>query len=453
MTTIAVKIACLIGLSLFAMQASAAAPPKRDLPIAKHAQKASKLCWAAVGEMAVNAVAHPNPPMTQERQAAYAVAGVTALPIPPDKVADFDAAVPFCKANLPFCDERGDPMLEGVKQELPVSVQALPQSKFISEIGEAGSPVIFAWQYPDNHDVPNVPMRGHYFIVTGYDTAKPSEFLKVWDPWPVNVGDETPMSHSQYKNPVLDMGLTATLLRSMRGLRKEGETSTAPNPPTSLTIDGGAASSQPIQGEAAESAAERAARSIRPKLREVAFSTAANRSLPKRQRGEILRERSARRADSAALTAGEPFPILALHINAIVANQGTPERLLRTRTTSALYPVMLGDEVVDSFLMANVGGRWVQTGYSNTAITRQLVRWRQQNMAESGRKEKDFFVISVPQYSAFFTSFNPGPDAMAIAATTDETIGTLEGQAQRAVVVIRNIANAELKPRGDRAAP
>ncbi len=39
--------------------------------------------------------------------------------------------------------------------------------------------------------------------------------------------------------------------------------------------------------------------------------------------------------------------------------------------------------------------------------------------------EKDFFVISVPHYSAFFTSFDAGRSAVAIAATTDPS-STLE---------------------------
>ncbi len=171
MTTIAAKLACLVGLSFFSLLV-AAAPPKRMLSIEGSAQKASNLCWAAVTEMAVNAVAHPNPLMTQHRQAAFAAAGITGLPIPPDKLADFNGQLIHCEENIGNCNKRWHPVLEGVTQTMPPSTQPLSPEDLVSEIGDAGRPVIFSWEYPDSNSV-NRPTRGHYLIIIGYDTTKP----------------------------------------------------------------------------------------------------------------------------------------------------------------------------------------------------------------------------------------------------------------------------------------
>jgi hypothetical protein len=445
-------IVCLSFLSL----AFAAAPPKRFLPIDGSGQKASQLCWAAVAEMAVNAVAGPALPMTQERQAALARSGIEQLPdasmFPPEKAALFASQLAFCTPdNIGNCNSRWHPVLEGVAQDLPPSEQALTPEELMTEIGEIGRPVIFAWRYSER-DSTTRPVGMHYLIAIGYDSTNSAGFLQVWDPWPVGAaglsgGKLSQIRYSTYADPGLDMGLPKEHLLSLPGLRRFASPPVTPNPPPSISVEGGTPSSPPIQGVVEDSAAARAARSARPRFREVSFATAVRNSLPERQRGEILRDRGAGRPDSEALVVGTPFPILALHVSDIVANRNRPARLLKTRTSSVLYPVMLRDQVVDSFLMANVDGKWVETGYANTAITSQLVRWRTLQIGREGAKERDFFLLSVPQYSAFFTSFKPGRQVLAVAASTDSLIKTREGESQPAIDVLKNIADAELMQR------
>ncbi len=368
------------------------------LDISGSGQKASQLCWAATAEMAVNALAGPSPPMSQERQLALAAQGIAELPDPstltPTQRAKIKSGTESCEATLGLCNRLGEPILERLSFEL--MDRPLFRSELGHQIGDLERPVIFSWRYSSRQSTTR-PVGQHFLIITGYNNASTSRFLRIWDPWPAREdphdaksgGQEAFISYQTYAEPGLDMGLPKEHLDSRTKIRRFPEPE---EPPVAMRV----------LAERAPPAAPR------PQWREVPFAEALGNSLSADQRAAILRDISASREDGGRLTVGTPFPVLALHVDDIVANRDQPAKLLVSRTMSVLYPVMSGRAVVDSFLMTNDGGRWVEKGYANTAVTRQLVRWRVQNVNGSRVRERDFFVISVPQYSAFFTSVGAG---------------------------------------------
>ncbi len=118
---------------------AAAAPPTRDLPIPKARSKGIQAVLGRGGRDGGERGGTSQPANDSKAdQAAFAFEAITELPVPPEKAAAFATAVTFCEASIGFCDDRGDPMLEGVTQSLPVSTQALPASRFVSEIGDFG---------------------------------------------------------------------------------------------------------------------------------------------------------------------------------------------------------------------------------------------------------------------------------------------------------------------------
>ncbi len=459
MTTI-FRVASAIACMMFAC-AGTAAPTVRSLLkttgnpsgiITGVPQEQSRLCWAATAQIAINTLAPRTPPMDQLHQVAYMVRGLDKLTNPlvdPQDVqltgsqgmTDTQTVLNACAAVPGNCNRTGFPILVGLNRK--VQTPALTRDQIVDEIGNHGRPFIFSWEYPEGSSAAK-PHGQHFLIAVGYDNTSPdpNEFLvEIWDPWPVPDpahskpgGNHTSITFAAYATPELDMGLPT----AYDDTRWQFSRFTRPNPPPSISVDGGSPSGGGQGPQNAESPAS--------PQRELSFATATRQSLSRKQRNVVL-ERVRRRFKDPRppLTIGVPFPIVALRIDQIVAAESNPERLLRTKTSVVLYPVLAGGEVVDSFLMVNRRGHWIETGYANTAVTSALVQVRQENARTNGVKPEDFFLLSVPEYSGFYASFRKGGKTVAIATSSDSTLGTSWGKAQPAADVLRGIAAAAKK--------
>jgi hypothetical protein len=448
---------------VFTVAAAHAAPTAISLPIPGSGQKATQLCWAATAEMAVNALATPVPAMSQERQVALLTLGLLNVPdttvLTSLQLQQIEDGTQRCTNILGACNRLGVPILEGLLFEHRLAGNPLTKAELIHQIGDLGRPVIFSWDYPDDSG-DDSPSGQHFLIAVGYNNANPDGFLEIWDPWPARSDVDTPTSggnrtfvaYDVYAGTNFDMGLPKAHQDSRTQIRRfpDPPEPVRPNPPTSLEVDGGGpgtgvnASAAANANTDASAASEPASASrARPRSREVSFATAVRNSQTAQQRERALRKPRPWLRESGPLTVGVPFPIVALRVDQIVAARTNPEDLLKRKTSVVLYPVMAGGEVVDSYLMANQDGRWIETGYANTAVTRLLAQARQENAGRERVRPEDFFLISVPEYSAFFASYRSGRDTVAVPVTTDPTIRAVRGVPMPAVDALRQIAEAE----------
>lgn len=436
---------CLLGCALFATVTHGAPPISRSIlatssspapgEVVRSGQKTSQLCWAAVAEMAINAVAPPKPPappMTQNEQAALRFA-------PSNDPTVLDEARMRC-ANIGECSFTSTPVLEPfLKQKQQPG--PLTKAQIEQEIGVFGKPFIFAWEYPDDGADPAAhPVGKHYLIATGYNKASTTGYLEVVDPWPqrVDVDDQStggavvPVSFEAYATPEVDMGLPTAYDETFFELRPPGAPST-PNPPSNVTVDGGKGI-QLRRGVLLQELRNR---------RKVHFTLAAAAALSPEQRTMALaKPRPWLVQERAALEIGIPFPIVALRVRDVVRAKSDTTRLITSETDAMLYPVMARGRVVDSFLMVRRNGAWVQKGYSNPVVTARLVAVRQSSAELHKVAVADYFLISLPEISGFFASYRSGKEIWAIPSATDPSIGAVAGVQQPADVVLRRIADA-----------
>lgn len=446
-TLLAVTVG-LLGCAPFATVTYAAPPVSRSIlatssspapgQVVRSGQMTSQLCWAAVAEMAINAVAPPKPPappMTQNEQAALRFA-------PSNDPTVLDEARMRC-ANIGECSFTSTPVLE------PFVIQKqqtgpLTKAQIEQEIGVFGKPFIFAWEYPAAGDDPDAhPVGKHYLIATGYNKASTTGYLEVVDPWPKrdDVDDQfsggavVPVSFEAYAMPEVDMGLPTAYDETFFQLRSPNAPP-APNPPSNVTVVGSTGVQSPRDVLVQE---------LRNR-RKVHFTRAADVALSPEQRVKALaKPRPWLAQERAPLEVGVPFPIVALRVRDVVRANSDTTRLITSETDAMLYPVMARGRVVDSFLMVRRNGIWVQKGYSNPVVTARLVAVRQSSAELHKVGVADYFLISLPEISGFFASYRSGKEIWAIPSATDPSIGAVRGVQQPAGDVFRRIVEASEK--------
>jgi hypothetical protein len=99
--------------------------------------------------------------------------------------------------------------------------------------------------------------------------------------------------------------------------------------------------------------------------------------------------------------AGDPIPILAMKSAAIDRERAQPERLFQPQSSAMMVPVFKDGILVDSFLLLNRHGGWVEDGYSNNEIARLMVNLRN-NRKSPERPEAGFYLVSIPEEGSFF---------------------------------------------------
>jgi hypothetical protein len=391
-----------------------------DVP--REIQQADELCWAAVSTMAVNSfgitikekVGDPAVPLSQRAIVALRDANSpTAAQLAQNRAA-FDQAFEAC-ASMSNCASSGEPWLYRLKQSDVPAGKMLALGAFGRDIGERHTPIIIQWKYPaEAHPQADNPDARHVLIVTGYDpdghppekTAANGDLLvlRVWDPWPTleRAGQQAQppqrekwITYQQYIDPGNDDGVTAQHEGDIYKLRRTGTAAPKRYPP--LADVPAQNISQPIEVEFA-----RGIESIHGTVD--ATLQAINSRQGMRQR--------------PALVAAPPFPVVGLSQRALLQARTRPDALLVNRTQAYVVPVLSRGQVVDSFIVTNTNGVWLERGYSNNRIAQLLVDLRERFKGQ-GRPEASFYLAAIPSRGAFFIGHGFGAQSELASLAND----------------------------------
>jgi hypothetical protein len=360
------------------------------------------LCWAAVSTMAVRAFPNqsPDPPITQQLTVVYGLSQVhNRFQKWVSRRINFGNFEQRC-SELIRCDQAFEPWLYRIDSDQVGEGMVLPEAAIAHEIRQGKRPVIIRWNYgaidPPRTDLPQTE---HALIITGYDAD--NHLVRIFDPWPPLNQDGTPSALSEqwhpyevYVDPRVGMGLPITAIHEhdIYRMRRIGKAA-----PTGVPAPVPLASARPIS------------------LTPVSFAAALEGAKPVID--ATLRAREVRGSDglpqSGEFTAGAAIPVVAISAAGLIDARERPEDLLVPRTASLVIPITRKGErqVVDSFLVYNDAGTWKAGGYSNTAIASLAADARRQ-LAHEGRPERGFYLVSIPERSAFFVGHGQGAGAM-----------------------------------------
>jgi hypothetical protein len=435
---------------MFCVPITLAAPPAAiTLPIAPQWQRASELCWAASGSIAVNFVSPPvNRNVDQPLEAAYRIFGLTRdalldpATLPASTLALLPQQLACCNKDIELCNSGGEPILVGLDYVRIITPLSKRQIK--RQLGTLKRPFIFSWKFKPNSDTERL-IDHHYLIAFGYvDTGADGFFVKIWDPWPVpiaasappDIADVLPIPFETYRDPGKDMGMFSGYLETWKDLQP---VDSQPSIPPSNAAECGPAVVDTINNRPDTNPIVL----VRPASPSVSFERALADSLSPRQRARELKQIGRWVTVQEPLKVGMPFPIVTLEIDQLLDPRLDLPQLLARRTRVVLYPVTAGEHVVGSFLMVFDHGRWVGRGYANNETTRRLTQLRTSHAEHNHVQPEDFFLVSIPQRRAFFAAFQQGGRTELISTTTDRSIRVRENEAQPAEVVIANIIEAQ----------
>ena len=427
-----------------------AAPPAAiTLPITPQWQRASELCWAASGSIAVNFVSPPlNRNVDQPLEAAYRIFGLTRdalldpAALPPSALAQLPQQLACCNKDIELCNSGGEPILVGldyVRISTPLSKRQIKK-----QLGTLKQPFIFSWKFRPNSDTERL-IDHHYLIAFGYeDAGADGFFLKIWDPLPVpnatspppDIADVLPIPLATYRNPGNDMGMFSGYLETWKDLKP---VASQPSIPPTNAAECGPAVVNTIDNRPETNPVV----TVRPASPLVSFERALADSLSPRQRARALQQIGRWVTVQEPLKVGKPFPIVTLEIDQLLDPRADLPRLLAPRTRVVLYPVTAGERVVGSFLMVFDHGRWDGRGYANNETTRRLAQLRTANAERTHVQPEDFFLVSIPQRRAYFAAFMRDGKTQFISTTSDRSIRVRENEEQPAEVVIANIIEAQ----------
>jgi hypothetical protein len=380
-------------------------------------QQGVNLCWAAVSTMAVRAFPHerPDPPITQQLTVTYGLSQVhNRVQKWVTRRINFENFEDRC-SKLARCDQAFEPWLYRIDSDQVGEGMVLPEAAIAHEIVQRKRPVIIRWNYsgivPPRDDLPK---GEHALIITGYDAE--NHKVRIFDPWPQADPGRAPSSlngrwhpYDVYVDPGVGMGLPITAIHKhdiykMRRINKPAPT--------------GVPAPVPL------------ANARRISLTPVSFAAALEGAKPVID--EAMRRRdvlgSDGRPQAGEFTVAPAIPIVAITVAGLVDAREQPEGLLAQRTSSLVVPITRKgeQEVVDSFLVYNDAGTWKAGGYSNTAIASLAVEARREH-AREGRLERDFYLVSIPERSAFFVGYGQGASALVVSLDGEPAQGLSQG--------------------------
>jgi hypothetical protein len=392
-----VVAACAVA-CLCPMMVRGAGPQVLDLQ--REQQLGVNLCWAAVSTMAVRAFPNerPDPPITQQLTVVYGLSKVhNRFQKWVSRRLNFGNFEERC-SELFRCDQAFQPWLYRIDSDQVGEGMVLPEAAIAHEIVQGRRPVIIRWNFSAvGRD--DLPRTEHALIITGYDAD--NHLVRIFDPWPpLDTGgqpstlSEQWLPYQVYVDPRVGMGMPVTAIHKhdIYRMRRIGK-------PVPAGVPG------PVPLASAR----------RISLTPVDFAAALEGAKPVID--ETLRARVVRGSDGLPQTgefsAAPAIPIIAISAAGLVEARQRPEDLLAQRTSSLVVPITRKgkDQVVDSFLVYNEQGTWKAGGYSNTAIASLAVDARRQH-ARAGRQERDFYLVSIPEQSAFFVGYGQGGAAM-----------------------------------------
>ena len=413
-----------IWMSLLAAPAARGAT-QLEIPYRRIPQIAGQLCWAATAQSILE---HAGVKVSQVEMAESLLqtahdTNMNVCPYPPLPSPINCQTIGPSSAPMfnQYCDCPGDP--------------GIPLTTFVPKLkGAAG---YYSWQLDAAKDFDELKKRldlgplayglhypsggNHFLLAVGYSDGgtADTQMVSIYDPW--NGGDylappdPTETHHDdQTLKPFAayfgssDMGLT-TLHLSDYGLEEvsrvppeEFLTKSQPHVPTEkLLTEWRPPTNDPIQSGPAVPLD----RSILESNPFALTAVTHYASLHVRADG----------GNGSELRLGPALPIVPVGITDLIRAGRSPAReLLRPDTDRILYPVEQDGVVVDAFILTRVGDRWVEGGYANTAIVRQLVELR----ARMGRAcdADTCYLVSIPGLRVFLLARRTGTSATLVSA-------------------------------------
>jgi len=418
------KVSSFAGSSLVAACAAAclcsttvrgAGPKVLDL---KHEQQQGvNLCWAAVSTMAVRAFPNesPDPPITQQLTVVYGLSQVhNRVQRWVTRLINFRNFEKRC-SDLVQCDRAFEPWMYRIDSDEVGQGRVLPEAAIAHEIGE-GRPVIIRWDYSGivpPHD--DLPKGEHALIITGYDAE--NHRVRIFDPWPpANPGEPSSSASERwhpyevYVDPKVGMGLPIRAIHQhdIYKMRRIGKP-VPKNVPAPVPL----ASAHEIS------------------LTPVTFAAALEGAQPvidAAMRGRVVLGSDGRPLPGE-FTAAPAIPVVAISAAGLVEAGGRAMDLLAPRTSSLVVPITRRGqhEVVDSLQVYNDAGTWKVGGYSNTAIVSLAFEARREP-ARDTPLERGFYLVSIPERSAFFAGYGQGEGAMLVSLGGEPGAGLTTGR-------------------------
>jgi hypothetical protein len=351
------------------------------------AQKRTQWCWAAVSVMAIRSFPEQAPfeHLTQlqvvaRRRVGALTLALAAKPTIGPRIAPMENKC----ADPNKCNVGDQPLLFDIDNDFPPANMALTMRAFTSDLKLHKHPVIIRWFYSGNPSTAssNQSVGTHALIVTGYNSG--THELRVFDPLPTGSTDPTKheqwIPYSAYLNPESHEGAGVMALHDADeyGMRRAGRKA---RPKSQYPL---------VRTDVVNIVAPLPGGFPAPQVLEAPINAYMKKQVFRDSHG-VPRKGNP--------VAGRPVPIVSISAQELFAGEAHPESLLARRTSAYVVPVLIGKDVVASFLVLDLHGQWRQGGYSNIAIASLLTKFRDQSGTPN-----DFYLVSIPELATFFAA-------------------------------------------------
>jgi hypothetical protein len=139
------------------------------------------------------------------------------------------------------------------------------------------------------------------------------------------------------------------------------------------------------------------------------------------QNAKQLGFESARQVVSATL--GEPIEAYMVQLEDLRAYRPNthPDRLLK-RLDKAIYPVLVGNQVLSSITLEKSDNAWKATNFGMPTFARLLTQTRRAAADRAGMPEKELFSVQVPALSAQFVGYHKNGKLMLVSLIDDRAL-------------------------------
>jgi hypothetical protein len=389
-----------------------------EIPMELHKQRGDFLCWAATSASVVQKIlpmdsalrgALRGAPVDQFAIAALGKVEITEPGAGPHgfdtRRTTFITQLSRCR-DVRQCDQSAKPLLFGLQFKTRARNAPLSEEQLRKEIVDFKRPVMTTWVYEDPRTA-DWGASKHELIIFGFRVVgegKGKVQFKFWNPLPVDRTGTQPTRPSTqlgtwrpydyYTNP--EKYYSRPVWRSADAFEIEA---------AATTVVG--TWPKPFSPPA-------------PPLNKVDF-TVARRAF-EAGKARLLSDYIADYWPDPAASPGrpsfaEPFLIVAPTIDELLAARGDPARVLVESTSGLVVPVIQDGQVVDSLLYSNSDRGWIASGFSNVDVDRILVALRSQHPvppAAPGGQPDSFYMVAIPEASAFFAARGFGRNAQLI---------------------------------------
>jgi len=381
------------------------------LDLKPEVQEANNLCWAAVSTMALRAFPQQGKfrHLTQRKTVIYREAEIRTLSDLANARLEDDPNHGRFKGASKACRKTGscnltspDLHLFDVKTAKCTADKALSLEHFRIELEDRKRPVAIRWSYEGKLETNGRLRTGdHALLVTGYNPE--CSQLRIFDPWPA-ASDPDPepaphekwISYESYLNPKNDHGQDAVAVHEFDEFRMQ-------------RVDDNQQIVYPAFAD------------IPPRLVRQGNCVPFDRKIPELQDAirKFMRSHVVRNSSGAVIhgpyDTGRPVPIVPHTRAALLRDAHDPSALFKKTTSTVAVPLLRRGKLIDSIMMLHDKNGWHPGGYCSNKVTSLLLKAREQHAGKS-RKERDFYLVSIPEISTFYVAhgFHDKADVAAL---------------------------------------